>query len=175
MSSKYLLARPLSGIFLQDTRQRLLRPRCYPFRYPPCPQQPLQFLAFQYRRRRFDAYLCCSFPGAGENHQMLHLDIVNFILRRKSGVPSSIPLFPLPSVGLGNRPFGFHCLPGSIFHPAAAPIISCGLCQAGDKGDPIKPNSSLVEAGRIPLKLQIQIGQHPKLAGIPRIAFQDPG
>ena len=78
MSSKYLLARPLSGIFLQEPGQRLYIHAVILLIFD-LVQQPLQFLAFQYRRRRFDVYLCL-FPGAGENHQMLHLDIVNFIL-----------------------------------------------------------------------------------------------
>ena len=114
MSSKDLLMRAFASVFFQKSGQHFHIHTVVLLIFD-LVKQLFEFFALQCGNRSLHIYLCL-FSGAGKNHQMFHLDIINIIFRENTAYRID-PLLP------GNQRVGKICLFAvcvHIFRPAAA-------------------------------------------------------
>ena len=102
------------------------------------------------------------FSGAGKNHQMFHLDIINYYFSRKIRRTVSIPA-PRQSAGWEDMSFAV-CVHSTPFFVPLLPIIGSG--SSGwqvKKRNSIKSDQHLIKMGGSAIQFQIQVCQNPKL------------
>lgn len=117
MSSKDLLMRAFAGVFFQKPGQHFHIHTVVLLIFD-LVKQLFEFFALQSGNRSLHIYLCL-FSGAGKNHQMFHLDIINIIFRENTAYRID-PLLPRQSAGWEDMSFCRLRPLCSIFRPAAA-------------------------------------------------------
>ena len=159
MSSKDLLMRAFAGVFFQKSGQHFHIHTVVLLIFD-LVKQLFEFFALQCGNRSLHIYLCL-FSGAGKNHQMFHLAIIDIIFRENTAYRID-PQLP------GNKRVGKICLFAVRVHSAPffvplLPILGSGFRQAGEKRNSIKSDQHLIKMGGSAIQFQIQVCQNPKL------------